>query len=186
MSHPVQHATNTILGAAPVVAAIGAISQDNLVSIGAVLVTASGFGLKLFSDLRARWREEEAADKKAELDADMAELAARRKADLDGIAAWKQMITASAEEVGDARAKIKAVEARAVAAEARALELEQKVKALVESQNSVITAVNKQHMRVKDAVKRVGELEHAVGSSSDLNLTPPADDGTNIDMPSLG
>jgi hypothetical protein len=89
------------------------------------------------------------------------------------------MIFASAEEVGDARVKIKEVEARAVAAaarastaEARALELEQKVKALASSQNDVITAVNKQQVKAKDVSKRVDELEQAVGSSSNLELTP--------------
>jgi hypothetical protein len=187
MSHPIENTTTTILGTAAAASVFGVINQDSLVSVGAVVVTLGGFGLKLYSDMRSRRRAEEVADKKAELDADMEELAARRKADLDGIAAWKQMITASAEEVGDARSKIKAVEARALAAETRAKQLEQKVKVLVESQNVVITAINKQKVEAKDVNKRVGELEQAVGSSSNLELPPtPSEDSTTIDLPTMG
>jgi hypothetical protein len=195
MSHPIEHTTTTILGTATAASLFGMISQDSIVSIGAVVMTVGGLGIKLYSDFHARRRAEIAADKKAELDADMEELAARRKADLDGIDAWKKMIFASAEEVGDARVKIKEVEARAVAAaarastaEARALELEQKVKALASSQNDVITAVNKQQVKAKDVSKRVDELEQAVGSSSNLELTPTpkAEDSTAIDIPTMG
>ena len=186
MPHPIEQATNTILGTAAATSVFGMISQDNLVSIGAVVMTLGGLLLKLASDFRAKRRADATADRKAELDADMEELAARRKADLDGIAAWKQMITTSAEEAGAALGKLKAVEDRALAAEARALELEKKVKALTVSQNDVITAVNKQRDRVKNAESRVGELENAVGSTSDLNLKPAHDDGTSLDMPAMG
>jgi hypothetical protein len=36
-------------------------------------------------------------------------------------------------------------------------------------------------------VKRVGELEQAVGSSSNLELTPtPSEDSTTVDLPTMG
>lgn len=185
MSHQVaDQAVNTTLGTAILAATVGVISQEQLLSVGAILFTVGGYGLKFWQDLRTKRRNEDAADADAKLAIDMKELAARRKADLDGVSQWKQLITSSAEELGDARADLKA-------AKLRILELEQKLSVLADSQKAVVATVNKQTKRVAETVKKVGELQQAAdmaaGSSSGLNLpTLPADDGTNLDMPNVG
>jgi len=150
---------------------------------GALAVVAG----KTWSDLRARNREADIADYRA----------------------WGDELVTARKELGDARSQLETANERLNtandrlnAATRRAADLDAKNQAmaasmtvmqaklaqLTSSQNDVITVVNKQQTKVKDAVKRVGELEQAVSSSSNLEFPapPPAEDSTAIDLPTMG
>lgn len=118
-----------------------------------------------------------------------------READIEDAKAFGPVIIQAREELGDAksdlkvaRAKIADLEAvnRAQAAEMAAMQA--KIGQIANSQNSVVAAVKKQQDKVKDVGKRMTEIEQAVGSSSNLELTvpPPAEDSTTIDLPTMG
>jgi hypothetical protein len=177
-SEPVRHAVYAV-GEAPV-ETISPVAMSWLGTATAVVLVVG----RWWSEIRARNRADDIADSKA----------------------WGKELVSARKELGDALARIAAVEAearvktevvaaraaaadaRAGAAEARARELEQKVAQLASSQNDVITAVNKQQVKTKDVGKRVGELEQALGSSSNLEFPtpPPAEDSTTIDLPTMG
>lgn len=175
-----------------VVYAVGEVPVDSLSPtamswlgfLGAVAVVAG----KTWSDIRARNRDADIADAR-EWGKQLGEAQSKIEVLTSRLDSSKVRLTdleqANESKLADLKARNLELEARNKAQAADMAVMQDRIAQLVASQNSVITAVNKQHVRVKDAVTRVAELEHAVGSSSDLNLSPPADDGTNIDMPNL-
>lgn len=136
-----------------------------------------------------------------------------RAANIADAKAWGTLLAEARAELGDATSDLRtqtrlAAEAKSAAAEAKAAadaktarinelqaqnnaqavqiaDLQSKINKLATSQNSVISAVNKQQDRVKEAVKRVGVIEQAVGSSSGIEFPALPDDGTAPDLPTI-
>jgi uncharacterized coiled-coil protein SlyX len=113
----------------------------------------------------------------------MAELAARRQADQDGVLSWRKMVEDASRDAGVAQAKLIAAEARIAVLEATNRSMEAKLEVIGSSQQKVVEVVNKQQTRVRNVTERVDAVEQAMGSSSDQ--FPPTEPSTAIELPTI-